>query len=102
MKTTLGPDSLELQQVLWACYDYWKAGSAPPDERGLCYTWVVRRYADRFGARFHPSRLGRLVQLGFLEKEEASRGGSRRYYRMVDAPRVADVLRELPLDRGRP
>lgn len=88
--------NLELQRVLWACYRYWQSSdSLPPHERTICYSWVSRVYEDAFGTKFHQSKLGRLAKLGFLERAEASRGGSRRYYRLVDPDRVNALLGEL-------
>lgn len=82
----------ELQQVLWACYKYWQSESLPPDERAICYSWVVRLYQDRFGVRFHQYKLRRLTELGFLKEDDTSRGGHRRYYKILDPNRVADLL----------
>jgi hypothetical protein len=75
----------ELQRVLWACLDYWSSEEIPLDERVICYSWVVRRYKTRFGLTFHPSRLQRLTRSGLLMKDDTSRGGNRRYYR-INAP----------------
>jgi len=91
-------DDRELQRILWACYGYWEAEGLPPEERIVCYSWVVRRYTEKFGGTFHPSTLARLASLGFLEREGGSRGGNRRYYRVVDPARLAEALHEWFLD----
>lgn len=87
-------NDLELQQVLWACYKYWQGESLPPDERIICYSWIRRLYEDRFGAKFHQSKLGRLAKLGFLKKGDTARSGNRRYYKIADPNRVDDLLRK--------
>lgn len=84
----------ELQQVLWACYEYGQGEKPRPLERVICYSWVVRIYEDRFGTKFHHSKLRRLAKLGFLKKDDTSRGGRRRYYKMVEPGHVADLLRK--------
>ncbi len=86
----------ELQRILWACYKYWQIQSSSA-ERAICYNWVLRPYEERFGAKFHQSRLRRLKALGFLEQEEISRAGHRRYYRIVDSDRVRALLRKWDL-----
>jgi hypothetical protein len=87
-------DDVELQRVLWACYKYWHDESLPPYERIICYNWVLGPYENRFGTKFHQSGLRRLTKLGFLKQDHASRGGHRRYYKIVDPNRVADLLRK--------
>jgi hypothetical protein len=86
-------NNTELQQVLWACYKYWQSEeSSPPDERVVCYKWVLRVYEDRFGSKFHQSKLRRLVTLGFLERDDTSRREHRRYYKVIDPDRVEILL----------
>ena len=97
MKVNEIENDLELQRVLWACYKYWQSESLPPHKRAICYSWVIGPYEDRFGTRFHQSRLRRLTKLGFLERDVASRGGSRRYYKIVDPNRVDDLLQKWDL-----
>ncbi len=84
----------ELQQVFWACYEYWQGEALPPRERVICYSWVVGVYEDRFGTKFHHSRLRNLAKLGFLKEDDTSRGGRRRYYKIVEPNHVADLLRK--------
>jgi hypothetical protein len=90
-------NDLELQRVLWACYRYWQGEALPPHERVICYSWVVRLYEDRFDAGFHQSKLRRLAGLGFLQQDDTSRGGNRRYYMIVDPNRVASLLKKWKL-----
>lgn len=94
MRTHEIENAPELQRVLWACYSYWQGESAPPDKRAICYSWVVPVYKDRFGTKFHHSRLRRLAELGFLTRDDTSRAGRRRYYRIVEPSRVEDLLRK--------
>ncbi len=82
---------LELQQVLWACYEYWQGETLPPRERVICYSWVVRVYEDRFGTKFHHSKLRHLAKLGFLKEDSTSRGGQRRYYKIVEPDHVENT-----------
>ena len=91
-------DDVELQQILWACYEYWQAESLPAHERIICYNWVLGLYEDRFGTKFHQSGLRRLTKLRFLKKDDTSRGGHRRYYKIVDPNRVRDLLRKWNLN----
>ena len=84
---------LELQRVLWACLAYWNTEPNPLDERVVCYPWVARRYKDRFGGTFHQSRLQHLARLGFLAKDDTSRGGNRRYYRINGTAQLAEFLK---------
>jgi hypothetical protein len=81
----------ELLQVLWACYDSWERQSGPEQRRVICYTWIVSRHRDRFGARFHQAKLSVLARTGLLEKAGVSRGGRRRYYRLP-RPRVVESV----------
>ena len=63
----------ELQQVLWACYRYWQNESLPAHKRVICYSWIIEPYEERFGTKFHQSRLRRLTELGFLKRDDTSR-----------------------------
>jgi len=84
----------ELQRVLWACLTYSNTEQIPIDERAVCYSWVARRYEDRFGGTFHPSRLQHLARLGLLTKDDTSRGGNRRYYRISNPERLGELLKK--------
>lgn len=83
----------ELQRVLWACITYWDTEQNPFDERAICYSWVARCYKSRFGVTFHQSRLQHLARLGLLIKDDTSRGGNRRYYRINDPAQLAEFLK---------
>ncbi len=82
----------ELQRVLWACYKYWQDESLPANERVICFGWIIELYNERFGAKFHWSRLRHLTKLGFLDEDDISKGGHRRYYKIIDPNRVAELL----------
>ena len=86
----------ESRHVRWACYHYWQSESLhlPPDQRSICYTWVRRQYEGRFVMSFHQSRLTLLAKLGFLAKDDTARGGSRRYYKLVNPERTQELLTE--------
>lgn len=96
--TTEVIEDLELRRILSACYGYWEKEQLPAEKRALCYTWVHNVFKARFGGGFHQSRLEHLARLGFLEKDDTSRGGSRRYYRIVDPDRLATLLRDWSLN----
>lgn len=82
----------ELHRILWACLTYWSTEPNPVDERAICYSWVARCYKHRFGGTFHQSRLEHLARLGFLTKDDTSRGGNRRYYRINDPAHLTEFL----------
>lgn len=72
----------ELQRIITACLEY---GSPV-----ICYSWVVRRYKARYGETFHQARLRQLERLGVLARDaETSRGGGRRYYRIINPTALA-------------
>lgn len=83
----------ELQQILWACYDFWKESSRPPNEREIYYGWIIDRYKNKFGASFHQATLRRLITLGYLAAGDTARGGDRRYYKLVDPNKTANDLK---------
>lgn len=80
------------QHILWACYACLGNRAAQFDEALVCYSWARERYMARFDGLFHQSRLDRLAKLGFLEKDISTRGGKRRYYKIVDPDRVQSLL----------
>jgi hypothetical protein len=90
-------DDIQLQRVLWAAVDYWNREEQPVDERVICYKWVLGVYKSRFRGSFHHSKLLQLEKLGFFQKADVSRDGSRRYYRIADVRRVESLLRTLKL-----
>ena len=84
----------ELRQILLACLDYWNAEPCAPDQRSICYSWVARRYEAMFGGSFHQTRLAQLERLGILAKDgDTSRGGDRRYWRIIDPAGLAEILK---------
>jgi len=97
MKTREIENNSELQRVLWACYKYWEGESSPPQERVICYSWVIGSYKDRFGTEFHQSKLYVLTKLGFLKQDDTARGGNRRYYKIVSPNQVGDLLKKWSL-----
>ena len=85
---------MELKKILWACYEYWESISQSPSDRSICYSWILGTYENKFGSKFHQSKLNRLVKLGFLQKDESSRGGNRRYYKIKEPTEVEKMLKE--------
>lgn len=83
----------DLRRVLCACYEYWRDEvEVSPLERFICYSWVRDLYKRRYGDDFHQAKLGKLVALGLLEKQESSRGGDRAYYRLVNPSQIYELL----------
>ncbi len=80
---TLKPVELEILRVCEECRK---------DENGtFCATWITEECARR-GINLRPSSLVRLANLGFLERDDSTRGGDRRYYRIKDGELVRSVL----------
>jgi hypothetical protein len=95
MRATEIENDPELQRVLWACYQYWQGEEAlPPHERTICYKWALDLYESKFGTKFHQSKLRLLAKLGFLKHDDTSRGGHRRYYKIMDPNQVDNLLRK--------
>jgi hypothetical protein len=88
----------ELQRILWACLAYWNTEPNPIDKRAVCYSWVAQCYEERFGGSFHQSKLQRLARMGYLAKDDTSRGGNRRYYRINDPAQLAEFLKSCDLN----
>ena|SRR6266851_1674019 len=86
-------DNPELHHVLIACYEYWRSEPVPPEQRIICYSWVIGPYREMFGTEFHPAKLYQLTKLGFLNQEHTARGGGRRYYKIAN-PEIAQSLIE--------
>jgi hypothetical protein len=58
---------------------------AKKDGSGTLAGRWIKNECERRRIPFHQAKLGRLVRMGYLEKRYASRGGSRRYYRVMNA-----------------
>lgn len=71
----------DLRNVLSECRAFLK--SVDSTSQRVCYEWVSRPFRDRHGRGMRPQHLAQLARLGFLTKENATRGGARRYYRVV-------------------
>jgi hypothetical protein len=79
----LTPAHLRLLEV---CYGY------PKGESGtFCGEWIMSACQQQ-GVAFHQGWLTKLANLGLLVKDDSSRRGHRRYYRIEDAGLVSDVL----------
>jgi DNA-binding XRE family transcriptional regulator len=91
--------SLELQRILWACFTYWNSEPNPVDERVFCYSWIIWLYKAKFGETFNQIKLHQLARLGLLAKDNTSRCGTRRYYRINDPVQLAQFLKGCRLDR---
>jgi restriction system protein len=90
-------DDPELLRVLQACYESWSRGSAPPEQRSICHSWLTGPYQELFGETFHQGRLRTLARMGFLREDNSSRGGHRRYYTIPDPDRVAALVKNIPV-----
>lgn len=95
MRPTDIDNDKELQRVLWACYEYWRAEPVP--ERAVCYSWAVEPYKERFGTQFHQSKLTMLARRGLLKRAGTSRGGGRRYYAIPSPEQVKGLLKKWKL-----
>jgi hypothetical protein len=82
----------ELRQVLRAAYECWHSSPNPPDQRSLCFEWIVVDYQRLFGGMFHQVRLRQLADLGLLVPGDLTRAGARRYYTMPDPLLVYQIL----------
>lgn len=84
------PLTPSLRDVLCACYAYTQTEShLPHDKRVVCFSWVKRLYHSEFGRPIHNGDLRQLAKLGFLEKDDTSRQGKRRYYRLTQLGQAA-------------
>src|SRR5437773_10760270 len=90
-------DDPELLRVLQACYESWSRGSAAPEQRSICHSWLTGPYQELFGETFHQGRLRTLARMGFLREDDSSRGGHRRYYTIPDPDRVAALVKNIPV-----
>lgn len=86
-------DDPELQRIAGACLEYWNGEPYGP-HRSICYSWVARLYTSKFGGSFQQTRLAQLERLGILAKDgDTSRGGDRRYWRIIDPAGLAEILK---------
>jgi len=83
----------KLKKVLWACNKYWQSVDIAPNDKAICFSWVVEVYRDCFGESFHQSALIKLTKLGFLKQLETSRSGRRRYYRIVNPQNPSTIFK---------
>jgi hypothetical protein len=83
---------VELRRISWACLEYWNGEPLPPEERAICHKWIARVYESRFHERFAQQRLAVLARLGVLAKDDTSRRGDQRYYRLVDPAALGKYL----------
>jgi hypothetical protein len=74
------------RRLLRVCQDFQKDGDGT-----FCGEWIRNR-CEQEGVPFHQGWLRKLANLGLLEREDSSRGGNRRYYRINDAALVQEVL----------
>lgn len=99
METIEIENNTELQRILWACYEYWRKETLAPHERSICYTWVVKVYEEKFGTKFHHATLRHLVKLGFLQPDETSQSGRRRYYRIKNPTQIGSLLQKFGINQ---
>ncbi len=79
----LTPAHLRLLEV---CHGYPKA-----EDGTFCGEWIMHA-CEQQGVPFHQGWLTKLANVGLLAKDDSSRRGHRRYYRLKDAELVRDVL----------
>lgn len=82
---------VETLRVLCACYEYWATEPLPIEDRVICFRWIKRGFESRFGVELTRREFDLAAKSGLLVKADTSRGGNRRYYRLVDP----DQLRQL-------
>jgi hypothetical protein len=70
-----------LRDVLDECKAF--LNSVDSTSQRVCCEWVSRPFRERHGREMRPQHLAQLARLGFLTKENATRGGARRYYCVV-------------------
>ena len=79
----LTPAHLRLLEV---CFGYPRGES-----RTFCGEWIMNA-CEQQGVPFHQGWLTKLANVGLLVKDDSSRRGHRRYYRVEDAELVRVVL----------
>jgi hypothetical protein len=78
-------------QVLEVCHEYPRSGDG-----AFCGEWNMHS-CEQKGIPFHQGWLTKLANVGLLVKDDASRRGHRRYYRVKDAELARDVLALQPV-----
>jgi hypothetical protein len=73
-------------QVLDVCLEFAKTGNG-----AFCGEWIMHTCQQK-GIPFHQGWLTKMVNVSLLLKEDSSRRGHRRYYRIKDAELVRNVL----------
>ena len=66
-------------------------GCAKAEDATLCGEWIMHA-CEQQGVPFHQGLLTKLANVGLLTKDDPSRRGHRRYYRLKDVELVKDVL----------
>jgi len=62
------------------------------DERGTFAGKWLKDHCERQGIRFHQGWLTTLSNEGLLAKDDLTRGGTRRYYRIADEILAREIL----------
>lgn len=75
-------------QLLEVCSEFAKSSDGL-----LCGKWI-KDACDRQGIFFHQGWLARLANVGLLTRDDSSRGGHRRYYRLTN-PEIAQAVMDL-------
>jgi hypothetical protein len=73
--------------LLRVCLDY-----PHKDNKGSFAGEWIKNECERRGVPFHQAWLTKLVNEGLLVKDDLTRGGKRRYYRITDAELARRVL----------
>jgi hypothetical protein len=73
-------------QLLKVCHEF-----AKTSDGAFCGEWIMHTCQEK-GLPFHQGWLTKMANLGLLLREDSSRRGHRRYYRLKEAELVRDVL----------
>ena len=65
------------------------------DDRGTFAGEWLKDYCERKGIPFHQGWLTKLSNEGLLTKDDLTRGGKRRYYRIADEDLAQEVLSQI-------
>jgi hypothetical protein len=82
-------------QVLGVCIEYPKSGDG-----AFCGEWIMHA-CEKQGVPFHQAWLTKLANVGLLEKEDTSRGGHRRYYKLKNVELAQAVLNQAVSEMAR-